>query len=167
MSFPAARPSLGGIRNLQKAVGGHTDEPFPFAGWLDREDLVHLGRYVAWRRVRAGELLWREGDRDDRLAVVVRGRLRLLRESALPGRPLVLGLFGPGALVADLSFAGGCARETSARAAEDLEVVFLSREDFDRLAAAHPALAARLLSEVLRAVADQMRCARRRLAPFF
>ena len=135
---------------------------FPFAAWLDREELIALGRHVVWSRVGAGEFLWRQGDDDDRLALVVKGRVKLLRASAT-GRTVVLGLFAPGALVADLSFAGDRPRETSAFAAEDLRVVLLSRKRFDRLAAESPGLAGRILAEVLESTADQLRCAYRRL----
>jgi CRP-like cAMP-binding protein len=150
-----------------RVVPSGESEPFPFAGWLDRDDLVALGRHVVWHSARNGETLWREGEADDRLALVVRGRVKLVKETAFPGRPAVLGLFGPGALVADLSFAAGLPREASGVAVGEVEAVFLSRTQFEFLASERPDLARSILTEVLRSVADHLRHLQGRLASIF
>ncbi len=151
---------------LQWADPGSPDGEFPFAGLLDPEELALLGRHVSWHRLAKGDFLWRQGDDDDRLGLVVDGRIELVKEM-VPGRPLVIGLFGPGALVGDLSFAAGCERETSAKVREDLTVVLLSREGFETIACQHPALASRIQDELLRQMADQLRHAYARLAAIF
>lgn len=146
---------------------GTGDGEFPFAGLLDREELAFLGRYVIWREFTEGERLWNEGDRDDHLALIVRGRVKLVKETAMPGHALVLGLFGPGTLAGDVSFATGSPRRTSAEAIQDGTAVLLSREGYEQLLVERPLLANQVLGEVLRRVADQLEHANRRLAAIF
>jgi CRP/FNR family transcriptional regulator, cyclic AMP receptor protein len=139
----------------------------PFTTWIGPEDLAVLHRFVSRRHVGKGEVLWREGGINDHLVLLLSGRVKLLKETAVQGRPIVLGLFGPGALLSDASFATGQCRFTSAAAVEDSQILSLSREDFESLAAEHPVLANRILSEALMSIADQLQHAYRRLAAIF
>ena len=144
-----------------------SEDAFPFAGLLEKEELSYLGHLMERHCAKAGECLWREGDTDDRLGLIVRGRVKLLKEADNPKHPLVLGLFGPGALVIDLAFVEGLPRETSAYAVEDLEIFYLSRPQFARVLAERPMLGHRIFGETLVSFAEQLRHAYRRLAVFF
>lgn len=142
------------------------EDLFPFAGLLEKEDLAYLGHLMERQFAKEGECLWREGDPDDRLGLVIRGRVKLVKEAETPKHPLVLGLFGPGALVVDFAFVEGLSRETTAYAVEDLEIVYLSRPQFETILTERPALGHRIFSETLISVAEQLRHAYRRLAVF-
>ncbi|OHB24811.1 MAG: hypothetical protein A2X84_10530 [Desulfuromonadaceae bacterium GWC2_58_13] len=144
-----------------------TDKPFPFAALLDKEDLAYLGQLVDWHSAKAGDCLWHEGEMNDRLGLVLEGQVKLLKESAFRGHPIVLGLFGAGSLIVDLSFAQGDPTETSAYAVDDLRVVFLPRDRFEKVLLERPMLANSILNEVLLSIADQLRHMYRRLHAFF
>jgi CRP/FNR family transcriptional regulator len=144
-----------------------TDSPFPFAALLEKEEIAYLGQLVEWHSAKAGDCLWREGDLSDRLGLVLRGKVKLLKESAFQGHPIVLGLFGAGSLIVDLSFAQGDPAEASAYAVDDVQLVFLSREQFDGILMDRPRLANSILNEVLCSIADQLRHTYRRLNAFF
>lgn len=152
---------------IDQSVEDREDDLFPFAGLLDREDLVYLGRLVEWQSTGAGECLWRAGDRDDRLAMVVQGRVKLLKETETEGRPLLVGLFGPGSLVMDFAVEEGLPRETSAYSVEPSEIVFLPRPQFEKVLSERPELGHRIFNEALISLGEQLRHAYRRLAVFF
>src|SRR5690606_15937100 len=80
-----------------------------------------------------GEHLVRQGDRADHVYYVLRGRFEVL----LDGRHLVAEI-GAGEPVGEIAFFGGLNRTADVVASRDSEVLELSRENFDRLAAAQP-----------------------------
>jgi len=57
--------------------------------------------------------------------MVVRGRVKILKETEHPGHPVVLGVFGPGSLIFDSSLVPEHPRDTTAVAMEDVEFVYL------------------------------------------
>ncbi len=140
---------------------------FPFAALMEKEDLIYLGSLVERYSAKAGACLWREGDLNNRLGLVIRGQLRLTKEASFPGHSIVLGLFGAGALVVDLSFAQGRSAETSAYAVDELQMVFLARKQFEKILAERPQLGNILLTGILYSITDQLRHMYRRLNAFF
>jgi len=80
-----------------------------------------------------GEHLVRQGDAADHVYYVVRGRFEVL----LDGRHLVAEI-GAGEPVGEIAFFGGLTRTADVVASRDSEVLELSRESFDQLAAAQP-----------------------------
>jgi NTE family protein len=80
-----------------------------------------------------GEHLVRQGDSADHVYYVLRGRFEVL----LDGRHLVAEI-GAGEPVGEIAFFGGLSRTADVVASRDSEVLELSRENFDRLAAAQP-----------------------------
>ncbi len=148
-------------------VGHEAFQDLPFTAWIGAEDLAILCRYASQRRVGDGEFLWREGEINDDLVFLLSGRIKLLKDTAVRKHPIVLGLFGAGALISDASFAAGHARSTSAAVMENSQVLLLSRESFENLAAEHPFLANRILSEALLSSTDQLQHAHGRLAAIF
>jgi CRP-like cAMP-binding protein len=113
-----------------------------------RVSLAELGARL--RRLRAGEVLFRQGDAVRRVFQVASGRVRLLRH--LPqGRPLVLQRAGEGDLVAEASlFADryGC----DAEAEIDAELRVLGRDALLDALAARPALALALTAGLAREI---------------
>lgn len=152
---------------LQTPAAEVEHDEFPFAGFLDQEELEILRGYVSWEQVSKGDHLWQQGETDGRVALIINGRAKIIKEMNIPGRPLVLGLFGPGSLVGDLSFSAECSSATSAQAFEDMTLVMLRRDSFDSLALEHPTLANHILDELLRRMAEQLRHAYERLTAVF
>jgi len=140
---------------------------FPLAGFLQRQELEILKGYVNWQQIPKGGILWQQGETDGRVALIIQGRAKITKEMNIPGHPLVIGLFGPGSLVGDLSFSNESASITSARAVEDMTLVILRRENFDSLAIEHPTLANHILNELLSRMAEQLRHAYERLTAIF
>jgi len=95
------------VANLNKEDGGPAEKNFPFAGLLEKKELRYLGSLMERHCAKRGECLWRQGDMDERLGLIVRGRVKILKETSTPNNPLIVGVFGPGALLIDLGFVEG------------------------------------------------------------
>ena len=118
-------------------------------GSLDEAAAARLARHVGWRRYRAGEIIFHEGDPGDRLHVLVRGRVRIVLASA-DGREGTLAVLGPGDAFGELVLLDGAPRSASAVALEATETVTLDRAAFEALLDEDPAIRRAVLAAVAR-----------------
>ena len=95
-----------------------------------REDILSQMQRLSLRK---GDYLIRQGDAAQHVFYVLRGRFEVL----LNDRHLVAEI-GAGEPVGEIAFFSGLARTADVRASRDSEVLQLSRESFERLAAAQP-----------------------------
>ena len=95
----------------------------------------------------SGEILFNEGEPCTGLHIVASGRVRIFKVSA-QGREHVLAIEGPGSSIAELPVFDGGKYPASASAAEDSEIIFISRKDLHALCMEHPEIALKLLQVV-------------------
>ena len=106
---------------------------------------------VDLRAVGAGEWLFRQGDEDESLFVVLSGRLEVVVEHPPPDR--VVRTVGQGAVLGELAMVTESPRSASLRARRDSTLVELRRDPFAAMLTGEPAFAlalVRLLGEELR-----------------
>ncbi|NJN16370.1 MAG: mechanosensitive ion channel [Oscillochloris sp.] len=114
---------------------------------LSDDELDELVQNALLRIYGAGELLVRQGDRDDALFVIVQGRTRV--EAAGPNNlPVRLADLAAGDIFGELALLTGEPRLATVTAIEDVQAVVVEREDLAPLLERNPSLPA-LLSEVL------------------
>jgi CRP-like cAMP-binding protein len=98
---------------------------------------ILLGRSIE-RRFATGEILWSAGDRSDRIAVVLEGKVRIVRGSG--GRQMVIHSGEVGATLGEVPFFTGGAYPATAIAAEPTRCLFLTHAAVTQAMAADPAL---------------------------
>lgn len=135
--------------------------------FLSEEDAGHLSRYLIGRRIAAGQTLWQEGQTGNDLVLALSGHLEAKKDTEFPGKQVVVAVYGPGALVGELSFLNGGARAVSVVALEDTELVVLAREAFEDLLRDHPELGFRLYRVILQVLASRLKKSYERLAAIF
>jgi CRP-like cAMP-binding protein len=102
-----------------------------FDGFADVE-LAELAALTTPWTAAAGEILFRQGDRADRLFVLGSGRLEVT--ARLPdGRERLISSIAPGEIVGELSLLGGGRRTATVRPSADSTGVALARETFESL----------------------------------
>jgi len=107
------------------------------------------------RQFAAGEILLREGDPSDSVALVEAGRVEVLR--TVGADEILLGTAGPGEFIGEMGALEGRARSATVRAATAVTVELIGREAFLLRVSRDPALAHKLLlrmSARLRQVED-------------
>ena len=110
----------------------------PLLEGRDEADLMELARVVRRRTVRAGEILWRQGDPAREMVFIVDGAVSAFLH--LPGnRTLEIGRAGPREIVGEIGLLDGGGHTMSVRVAETATVLALGRLDFAALLAGqHP-----------------------------
>lgn len=102
-------------------------------------------RSIVEKRYEAGEIVFRQGDKADRLYVIGKGEADVVRET--PGAPdVVLVRLGEGQFFGEIGILGETPRTATVRAATDLEVLSIHRSYFTSLYSYLPMLREKVLS---------------------
>jgi|SRR6516162_2373887 CRP/FNR family transcriptional regulator len=119
----------------------------PIFSGLSEQEFAFLTPRLVQRKVRAGELIFSEGDTCAGLYMVQAGTVRIFKSSA-GGREQVLSIDGPGSSIAELPVFDGGDYPASAQAITDCTLFFFSRQDFQALCLQYPQVALKVLRVV-------------------
>jgi CRP-like cAMP-binding protein len=114
---------------------------------LTEEDWSKLTPFMGRRQYEVGTDIIRAGERDRDLFILLSGAVRLV---AAPGSDLAAArqeVFGEGAVIGLASFFDGLPRAAGAVAARPADVLRMSYDKFEQLAAWHPRIAILLMRE--------------------
>jgi ATP-binding cassette subfamily B protein len=130
----------GGMAPIPAAVPYLADIPF-FAA-LGQAELAEIAPRVAVEHYPAGRVVVRQGETADRLFVIADGKAEVLTNND-QGQAQRLRVLGPRSFFGEIALLGeaGARRTATVRAATDLELFTLHREDFLSLIQANPRLA--------------------------
>jgi len=126
-----------------------------------------IAGYFHLANVRAGEVLWREGDPCDYVGFIISGRLEISKETEFPGRQVILGVYSKGTVVGELCVLDLQPRAVTAVALEDSVLGVLPQERFAALLDDHPRVGIRLLKGMLLRVSIRLRKSFDRLTDLF
>jgi CRP-like cAMP-binding protein len=107
-----------------------------------RGQLRELAKHTTEVRAPAGAVLCREGERGRECFVIRDG------EASVTIAGDAIATVGPGAIFGELSLLDGQPRIATVTAASDMELVVLSRREFDEMLATVPAVSRRILQSV-------------------
>jgi CRP-like cAMP-binding protein len=107
-------------------------------------------RSRGWRRrFTRGTILFQEGGSSEQVMIVLSGRVKISHFTA-DGREIILAVRGPGELLGELSAIDQEPRSATALAAEPVETLVLTVEDFQQFVASTPRAAMVLLTGLVR-----------------
>jgi CRP-like cAMP-binding protein len=124
----------------------------PLFRGLDDDSAASLRGTMTVVKVSKGHTLFKEGAEDDRLFVVLEGKLKL-GKSSTDGRENLLSILGPGEMFGELSLFDPQPRTSTATAVTDVRLLALAHEQVMGLVTAHP----RVALELLKALAQRLR----------
>jgi predicted acylesterase/phospholipase RssA/CRP-like cAMP-binding protein len=135
------------VRSVPSEFRRHVASTALFSA-LDGEALDDLAGRLAFVHVRAGDTLFLQGGAADSLYIILDGRLRLTTSRA-DGRREVVCEIVRGNCAAAAALIGGTPHSATARAVRDSQLLQLTREEFDAVAARHPLQVLRVVQRVL------------------
>jgi signal transduction histidine kinase len=119
----------------------------PLLAGLPAELLEEVARHARRLRLPAGRVVMREGAPGDGLYLLVEGELEVTRRCG--EQEVVLAVFGPGAVLGEMSLLEQSPRSASVRTTRDSELLAVGPADFQALLERSPALSSALLRTVL------------------
>jgi CRP/FNR family transcriptional regulator, cyclic AMP receptor protein len=118
---------------------------------LSPEQCGVLADLIDFRDLKPGDVLVREGERDNHLYVIVSGAVGVVK-GAGGSEPATLVTLADGAFVDELSFMDGTAHYASLVARGDTCVFGLERQKLESLLDTHPQIVYRVMRAIVRAV---------------
>lgn len=125
-------------------------------GDMGPRELEILSDYLEAWRVDAGEYLFREGEKGDSLAVVVAGRVEILKDDG-HGKLRPVAVLATGTALGEMALVDGEPRSATAVMSETGTLLVLHLTEFDRLLQDRPVLAFRILKKITRALSQKLR----------
>jgi CRP/FNR family transcriptional regulator len=114
---------------------------------LSHTEIQSLAARTVRKHFTNGELLFSEDEPCHGLHIIARGQVRIFKTS-VNGREQVLAMNQAGESVAELPVFDGGRYPASAMAVEDVELAFISRQDFHAFCLEHPEVALKMLAVV-------------------
>lgn len=118
---------------------------------LAEEEAAGVADQLATIHLPGGESLFKQGDPADAMYLVVRGRLQVWIDA---DRPIFVGEVVSGESVGEVGVITGEARSADVVAVRSSVLIKFDRADFEKLAAAHPAMVMRLMAIVAKRLHD-------------
>jgi CRP-like cAMP-binding protein len=118
---------------------------------LDDEQVAVLARLLRLQTVQPHEVLAREGSSDNRLYVIVKGTLVIVKHVGTPDET-TLATLQPGDFAHELGFLDGAARYASLLAATEGQVLVLERERLESLIDSQPRILYAVMCAIVRTV---------------
>ena len=116
----------------------------PLFDALSEEDSRALRAMVLVVKLNRGERLFAEGDKGDKLYIIISGKIKLTK-AAPDGRENLLSVHGPGEMFGELSLFDPVPRTASATAVTDAELAALAHDDVRTWLSTRPEVAMHLL----------------------
>jgi len=102
------------------------------------------------RRFRRGEFIFRQGQPDDKGYILLSGKVQMVRE--YENHSVIVHDLEPGAFFGGLALLADIRRLFGARAAADVEVLYIERETFRKILRQFPELTERILDVMIKRI---------------
>lgn len=125
---------------------------------LSEADIKALCGYLRLRRFARDEIIFREGDNDDSMAIILEGSIEITKKDSTPDhRPKCLVRIGSGRAFGELALIEGPPRSATCRAMNDVSLLMLTRPMYDRLCARDLPLALKVTTNIARLMSFRLR----------
>lgn len=128
------------MRNLIRKV--------PMFSELNDQEIDAIVALVSTRNVPRKSIVVQEGDVGDSLFIILKGSVKISSYTA-EGKEVVLSLLGEGGVFGEMSLLDRQPRSATVSTMEDSSLAQIRRPDFERLLLERPAIALKLLSELV------------------
>jgi len=119
----------------------------PIFSSLNEETLLQIDKVCGKKNYKKGEIILFEHDEGNALFFIVKGEVKISRESD-DGREVILSLLHDSDVFGEMALMDGMPRSANVTAMEDTELYMIKREDFLELLNDHPDVSIALLEEI-------------------
>lgn len=123
---------------------------------IDDAGIARLAAVCEERQMAEGTTVFIENMPGESLFLIRRGTVRISRMFA-EGDEKTLVVLGPGDIFGEMAIVDGLPRAATARVAENVELISLRKQDFESLCQSDPALALKLVINIMRSFSKRTR----------
>jgi len=118
---------------------------------FERNDIESLAKYAGAYKAKKGTKIFKEGDRGCFMCVLVVGRIEISKEHK------EISIIREGKTMGEMSIVDGMPYSATATAVEESELVYITKINFDKFVATHPAAAVMLYHQIARLMSLRLR----------
>lgn len=155
-----------GVRLEFEIIQGKVKEEFRFFKTLSNDEIEKFLNFCEFRTGLKGGHLWEEGDSDNYAAFILSGKLGIKKKTEFD-KYMIVGTFGKGTVAGELCLLTNRTRSVTAVILEDIEMLRLTSDDFERLIAEYPMLGLKLLRHVFLVISNRLNRSTSRIASIF
>ncbi len=119
-------------------------------------ELMELSQYMGTMRYRKGATVFREGDREIFMCIVVKGGVNILKKDEHM-RDIRVTQIGRGKMIGEMSMIDSCPRSATAVAVIDTTLVTLTSDSMKRLFKEKPAIGIKVLQKIAFSMSQRLR----------
>ena len=134
-------------KNCLKCTGKYCVSTVYIFSTLKEEDFRKISEVIVTRKYKKGQILFFEGDVEDKLYIVNKGKIKVYRYNK-EGREQILYILSDGEFIGDMSLLKKGKFQFNAEALEDTYICTIAKDDFDRIITENPEITLKVL-EVL------------------
>ncbi len=123
---------------------------------LDTDELKYVGSYMHLLELKAGDIIFKEGDIGDYICFIVDGKVEISKES-MNGKKVVLAILGKGRSLGEMSIIDRYRRSATATATTEAKLVTLSQYAFETIIDKFPRTGIKILKELARLLSLNLR----------
>ena len=162
--LPSDIELLGDGQSFQDTISDMLMEVKGFESF-EQSDLLFLAKHMKAYRARKGTTIFREGDQNCYLCVLITGHICVYKEDQ-DNEMKLLGTIIPGKIFGEISIIDNLPHSASLIAESDTIFLLMSREGFHQCTEEQPVLGVRLLSLIARLLCARLRSASGQLAEY-
>lgn len=140
---------------------------FRFFHYLNEDERRIVTQYLDCWELKAGSILWNEGDAGNFVVFVVNGRVEVKKRTEFADHHVIVGVYSEGSVAGEFCLLADEPRMVSATALTDVSLLKLEVQQFDALSQQYPVAANKLLRGMFLAVTLRLNQAFERLASIF
>lgn len=138
----------------------------PFFAMLDSHELAVVAKHMNYYEIKAGQVLFREGEPGDSVCFVIRGALDVYKEVPHPGKPVRIATVTKNRSIGEMAVIDEYTRSATVAARNDTGIVSLTKTGFDAILTENPRVGAAMLKKIATLVSMNLRRTSAQLADF-
>lgn len=131
----------------------HLLKNIPYFSELTIEEMINLVRRSRKQKYSSGSIIMHKGELGDDTYLILRGKVKVMVTHA-DGKEIILNILKSGDFFGEMAVFDNMPRSATVLAAEDCEVLIISREDITDLITRNPQIAFKLLADMSRRVRE-------------
>ncbi len=131
---------------------------------LSPDQLTYIIKYMDSLELKAGEILFKEGDAGDFMCIVLDGALEIIKEDTWKDQADVIATLGQGNSVGEMSLIEHTPRSATVRAVSNTHLTILSQGVFDMIIDKEPDIGIKMLKGLTLVLSENLRDTSSRLA---
>ena len=128
-------------------------------------ELRTIARFMSFKRIKVGTVIFQEGDASDFVCFVVSGRLEIVKKSAT-GQDTVIATVGRGRSIGEMGIVDEYSRSATVRTIAPTDMVIVTRRSFILILSEYPETGVKILMGISRLINMNLRQTSSRLADY-